>query len=51
MTRTDREAYYAMLSENLTRKARTDLLSFTVATYNPQNDLSEISKRFVRRLG
>ena len=31
MTRADREAYYVMLSESLTRKARTDLLSFTAA--------------------
>ena len=26
-------------------------MSEIAATYNPQNDLSEISKRFVRRLG
>ena len=49
MTRTDREAYYAMLSESLTRKARTDLLSFTVATM-PNFDPAEFHRRYYARL-
>lgn len=49
MTRTDREAYYVMLSESLTRKARTDLLSFTVATM-PNFDPAEFHRRYYARL-
>ena len=30
---------------------KTKLKILEVAMYNPQNDLSEISKRFVRRMG
>ena len=49
MTRADREAYYVMLSESLTRKARTDLLSFTVATM-PNFDPAEFHRRYYARL-
>ena len=49
MTRADREAYYVMLSESLTRKARTDLLSFTEATM-PNFDPAEFHRRYYARL-
>ena len=49
MTRADREAYYVMLSESLTRKARTDLLSFTEATM-PNFNPAEFHRRYYARL-